>query len=59
MHESVLADRVLIAAGSLDEPARVRIDDHVWTQNQLPWFQIDDRLPRFPRSSTAVPSKAS
>jgi hypothetical protein len=59
MHESVLADRVLIAAGSLDEPARVRIDDHVWTQNQLPWFRIDDRLPRFPRSSTAVPSKAS
>src|SRR5262252_3577427 len=30
MHEEVLADRMLIAVGSLDEPGRARIDDHVW-----------------------------
>jgi hypothetical protein len=59
MHETVLADRVQIAVGSLDEPQRVRIDDHVWTQHRLPWFQVDDQLPRFSASSTAVPTKAS
>lgn len=58
MHERVLADRVQIAAGSLDAPERVRIDDHVWTRHQLPWLAIDDALPRFPGSSSAVPSDA-
>ena len=58
MHEEVLADRVQVTVGSLDDPARVRIDDHVWTDQQVPWFHIADDLPRFGRSSTAVPSKA-
>jgi hypothetical protein len=47
MHEDVLGDRVQVALGSLDEPQRVRPDDHVWTQSQLPWFQVNDNLPRF------------
>ena len=59
MHEEVLADRVQIVAGSLDEPQRIRIDDHVWTQHQLPWLRIEDRLPRYTASSAAVPSKAA
>jgi hypothetical protein len=59
MHEEVLADRVQIAVGSLDEPHRVQPDDHVWIQDQLPWFEIMDQLPRFRRSSSAVPTKAS
>jgi hypothetical protein len=50
---------VQIVAGSLDEPQRIRIDDHVWTQHQLPWFQIDDKLPRYAASSVAVPTKAA
>ena len=58
MHEDILRDRVQVAVGSLDEPERVRIDDHVWTEQQLPWFQITDELPRFPRSSSAVPTRA-
>lgn len=58
MREAVLADRVQICAGSLDEPGRIRIQDHVWTRSQLPWFEIQDDLPRFPHSSSAVPSKA-
>jgi len=59
MHEEVLNDRVQITIGSLDEPERVRIDDHVWTDRQLPWFHIADDLPRFPASSSAVPTRAS
>lgn len=59
MHEEVLADRVQVTVGSLDEPDRVRVDDHVWTQEQIAWLEVDDELPRFKESSTAVPSKAS
>ena len=58
MHEEVLADRVQVTVGSLDEPQRVRPDDHVWTQDALPWFRIDDDLRRFPQSSSSVPTKA-
>lgn len=58
MHEEVLEDRVQVTVGSLDEPERVRPDDHVWTQNQLPWFEVNDQLPRFQQSSSAVPTKA-
>jgi hypothetical protein len=58
MHEEALADRVQIAVGSLDEPARARIDDHVWTKDRIPWFEVADALPRFRTSSTAVATKA-
>ena len=58
MREEVLADRVQICVGTLDEPDRVRIDDHVWTAEQVCWFDVRDELPRFSGSSVAVPSKA-
>ena len=58
MHEEVLADRVQVAVGSLDQPERVSIVDHVWTQERIPWFQINDALPRFPTRSSAVPTRA-
>src|SRR5262245_10486258 len=59
MHEEVLADRMLIAVGSLDEPDRVHIDDHVWTKDQVSWFRIDDGLPRFRTNSSAVKTRAT
>ena len=59
MHEAVLDDRVQVALGSLDRPENVRPDDHVWTGSQLPWLRIDDDLPRFPRTSSAVPSRTT
>jgi hypothetical protein len=58
MHEEVLADRMLIAVGSLDEPARARIDDHVWTKDRIPWFDVNDGLPRFETNSSSVRTKA-
>jgi len=58
MHEEILADRVQIALGSLDDPAAVTPDDHVWTKSRISWFETRDELPRFPESSSAVPSKA-
>jgi hypothetical protein len=59
MHEEVLAERVQIAVGSLDDPGRVRIDDHVWTKDRIPWFDVADNLPRFSTSSSAVETKAA
>ena len=58
MHEEVLEDCVQVTLGSLDRPERVAPDDHVWTEDQIAWFEIKDDLPRFSRSSSAVPSKA-
>ncbi len=59
MHEAVLEDRVQVTLGSLDRPQDVRPDDHVWTEDQVPWLCLDDDLPRFPRCSPAAPSPAS
>jgi hypothetical protein len=58
MREEVLRDRVQVCIGSLDEPDKVTIDDHVWTQERVAWFDVKDALPRFRQSSSAVPSKA-
>ncbi len=58
MHEDVLNDRVQICVGTLDAPDKVRIDDHVWTQHRIAWFDVRDDLPRFAQSSSAVPTKA-
>ena len=59
MHESVLEDRVQVCLGSLDRAADVRPDDHVWCDSQLRWLSLDDDLPRYPRNSAAVPSRAA
>lgn len=59
MREEVLADRVQVCVGSLDDPSGVHIDDHVWTRSRLSWFDTADSLPRFAQSSTAVPSQAT
>ncbi len=58
MHEEVLGDRVQVALGSLDAPERVRVDDHVWSAQRLPWFEVADELPRYEYNSSAVASKA-
>jgi hypothetical protein len=58
MWEEVLKDRVQVCIGSLDEPSRVHIDDHVWTSSKVAWFETTDSLPRFAKSSSAVVSKA-
>jgi hypothetical protein len=58
MREEVLADRVQVCVGSLDTPDVVVIDDHVWVSERISWFDVKDDLPRFAKSSVAVPSKA-
>jgi hypothetical protein len=59
MHEEVLCDRVQVVVGSLDDPNRVKLDDHVWTDVRIAWFDVKDDLPRHHQSSPAVASKTS
>ena len=58
MREEALKDRVQVCIGSLDSPGEVKIDDHVWTREKVSWFDTRDELPRFPGSSSAVPTDA-
>ena len=58
MHEEVLGDRVQVTLGSLDEPNRAKIDDHVWTEDRIAWFEVKDELPKYPKDSPASPTKA-
>jgi hypothetical protein len=57
MHEEVLGDRVQVTLGSLDEPHRAKIDDHVWIEDRIAWFDVKDDLPRYPKDSPASPTK--
>ena len=38
---------VYINVGSLDDPAGISPSYHIWCESQLPWFEIDDDLPRY------------
>lgn len=58
MHEEVLADRVQVTLGSLDEPGRVSPDDHVWFRSRIAWFDVADTIPRYELSSPAAETKA-
>lgn len=37
-----------ITIASLDDSASIAPTYHIWTSSQLPWFDIDDGLRRFP-----------
>lgn len=40
-----------IYIGTLDDPAAIVPTYHVFTEEQLPWFEIADALPRFAQGS--------
>jgi hypothetical protein len=42
-----------VTLGSLDEPARLAPQMHVWTADKPPWVTISDGLPQFPAGATA------
>jgi len=46
-----LPDEVHLLAASLADPAHVRPSRHVFVDEQLSWFEIADRLPRFAKTS--------
>jgi hypothetical protein len=40
-----------VALVTLDEPARLVPQMHVWVSDRLPWLAISDGLPQFPQGS--------
>jgi GNAT superfamily N-acetyltransferase len=43
-----------VTVGSMDDPAAMVPDDHIWTESRLPWLVLDDDLPRLPRDHADV-----
>jgi hypothetical protein len=46
-----LPDEIHLYAAALADPARVAPSRHVFVEEQLPWFEIADQLPRFAATS--------
>jgi hypothetical protein len=44
-------DEVHLYAASLADPSDVRPSRHVFAEEQLPWFEVADQLPRFAADS--------
>jgi hypothetical protein len=43
-------DSIDVAVISLDDPATIAPQFHIWTESGADWFRIDDGLPCFPRA---------
>lgn len=43
-------DELDITVGSLDDPGAATPQDHIWVDAMVPWLNLDDGLPRLPRS---------
>jgi hypothetical protein len=53
-----LPGEIHLYAASLDEPGRAAPARHVFVDEQLPWFEVHDDLPRYATTSlggTAAP----
>jgi hypothetical protein len=51
--EHALPDLLDVTLASLDEPAAVVPDHHIWTSSRIPWFDTADALPRSPEGGPA------
>ena len=51
-----VADEVHLLAGALDEPNLARPTAHVFTEEQLAWFESADRLPRYAKTRRDGPA---
>jgi hypothetical protein len=48
-------EEIDVAIATLDEPASLQPEYHVWVSQKLPWVTLEDHLPQFPewRKGTA------
>ncbi|MDX1650661.1 MAG: GFA family protein [Myxococcota bacterium] len=51
------SDLLCVLLGSLDDPTAVRPTAHIFCRSRLPWFEVDDDLPRFPDGALSHPSR--
>ncbi|PXX48701.1 MULTISPECIES: GFA family protein [Aquitalea] len=43
------SQRLEITVATLEQPERLPPDCHEWTDSAIPWFHLDDALPRYPQ----------
>jgi hypothetical protein len=44
-----LPDQIDVTICTLDQPASLPPQDHTWASHRLPWVQMNDGLPQYPR----------
>ncbi len=45
-HHDAHPEEIDVSAASLDDPAQVTPQDHMWSGSMVPWIKLDDGLPR-------------
>jgi hypothetical protein len=40
-------DRIDVNIASFDDPGEIEPQYHIWIESRIPWFEIDDKLPRY------------
>jgi len=49
-----LPDEIHLFHGTLDDPGRLVPTAHVFTEEQLPWFEVHDELPRYAKGGRGL-----
>jgi hypothetical protein len=48
-----LPDSIDVTLGSMDDPERLKPEDHTWTDSRISWVVAGDQLPSYGRERTA------
>ena len=54
--DSAEPSRVYVNIASLDDPASIEPEYHIWVESRIPWLQIADDLPRYNDEGPDSPS---
>ena len=52
-------DRIDVNVGSLDEPAAIEPEYHIWVGSRIPWLEITDDLPRYADGGPDAPGSST
>jgi len=44
-----LLDSIDVTSGSMDDPEKIKPEDHTWTESRISWIILADPLPTYPR----------
>ena len=44
-----LLDSIDVTLGSMDDPEKIKPEDHTWTESRISWIVLSDHLPAYPR----------
>jgi hypothetical protein len=48
--------RIDVNIASLDDPASIEPEYHIWIDSRVPWLHIEDDLPRYPDEGPDTPT---